>query len=384
MALQHIQLRAKERDTSRLAQALRKDKPKKVLGPTRSPGTVKPYAGPTSSFAKEPAFRGGMEYSPITREPLARALGGAATGSAVDVQAEAWARREEMVEERRVEAKGLYDKLLPLDDEGRGIALDAARRYKPDVVREMEKEGYISPTGELVELRQEATSVQYVTADNGEMIALTTYPDGRVETEHTGVYPAVEKEEAGGPTMAEAIALEKLGMSQVEFGERHRADIIKVIGDFPRIGMDTVTEDGKEIPVEPRHVNAWLEGYALLNALFSARSGETAPQGEATISEAQTEFEASTGEVKAAIQQKLGIPQTMEWDEATEFAMSTYGDVLLGEEPVEEGEKKPRFERQKAFWSDWLKTWGKVFKKRGSVNILGQTREEWGAKHGTK
>ena len=334
---------------------------------------------PSPSAFDEPspsAFKGrGLEGALRTGVPV--------TGRP-DWQAEAWARRKEIGEEHIVGAKEAYDRIITLDPNGQKVALNALRRYKREVYNAMEKEGYLSPAGELVQPKQAATSVQYVTADNGEMIALTTYPDGRVETEHTGVYPAVEAEEAGGPTISEAIELEKLGMKQVEFGERYRADIIKVIGEFPRIGMDTVTEDGKDIPVEPRHVNAWLEGYALLNSLFSARAREAAPEGEVTMSEAQREFEASTGEVKAAIQQKLGVSQTMEWDEETEFAMSTYGDILLGEKPVEEGEKKPKFERQKAFWNDWLKTWGKVFKKRGSVNIAGQTREEWEARKAKK
>ena len=302
-----------------------------------------------------------------------------ATGSAIDFQARAWGKRREIVEGRVVGAKEAYDRIITLDPAGQKVALDATRRYKREVYNAMEKEGYLSPAGELVQPKQAATSVQYVTSDTGEMIALTTYPDGRVETEHTGVYPAVEAEEAGGPTISEAIALEKLGMETVEFGERHRKEILDVLGPMPKIGLDTVTEDGKDVPAEPRHVNAWLEGYSLLSSLFSARAGEVAPEGEVTMSEAQREFEASTGEVKAAIQQKLGVSQTMEWDEETEFAMSTYGDILLGEKPIEEGKKKPKFERQKKFWADWLKIWGKVLRVKG-VNIAGETREEWEAR----
>lgn len=299
------------------------------------------------------------------------------TGKGLDIQGRAWARREEMVEERVVSAKEAFDRITTLDPAGQKVALNALRRFKPGVYKAMETEGYMSPAGELVQPKQEATSVQYVTADNGEMLALTTYPDGRIETEHTGVYPAVEAGEAVGPTISEAIKLEELGMKTQEFGERHYDRIIDVLGHMPRIGLDTVTVEGKEVPATAEHVNAWLQGYSLLSSLFAGEAGEAPVEGEVTMSEAQAEFERSTGEVKMSIQQKLGVPQTGEWDEPTEFAMSTYGDILLAGEPVEEG--KPKFERQKKFWDTWLKTWGKVFKKRGSVNIAGQTREEWEA-----
>ena len=352
-----------------------------------------PYAGPTPRGAgeREPAFKGGMEYSPITTSfrpgagSLEEALRAAepATGKGLDIQGRAWAKREEMVEGRVVGAKEAYDRIVTLDPAGQKVALTALRKYKREVYNAMETEGYLSPAGELVKPKEAATSVQYVTSDAGEMIALTTYPDGRIETEHTGVYPAVEKEGVAAPTITEAIALEELGMKQTEFAERHRADIIKVLGDMPRIGLDTVTEGGKEIPAEAKHVTAWLEGYSLLNALFAARAGETLPEGEATMGEAQAEFEGSTGEVKMTIQQKLGVPQTGEWDEDTEFALSTYGDILLGEKPAKEKEGEPLAERRKRAWSKWWKLWGKVLKTKG-VNIFGETEEEWKEKKGVK
>lgn len=326
------------------------------------------YAGPTPTLAeeKEPAFKGGMEYSPITTSfrpgagTLEEALRAAepVTGKGLDIQGQAWARRKEIVEGSVVGAKEAYDRIVTLDPESQKVALNALRRFKPGVYKAMETEGYMSPTGVLVEPKKKA-AFRTTRIEGGWEHEDITYEDGTTESRILGPAP---EEAVEGATITEAIGLEKLGMEQVEFAERHRADIIKVLGDMPRIGLDMVKDEkGNDIPATPEHVNAWLEGYALLNALFSAKAGEAPPEGEPTMSEAQREFEGSSGEVKMAIQQKLGVEQTGEWDEDTEFAMSTYGDILLAEKPVE-GEAKPRFERQKKFWAEWVKKWGKTFK----------------------
>ena len=91
MPVQHIQLRPKK-DELALGRALRKEKPKKVFGPTYVPREIKPYAGPTPVLGGGEAFKGGMEYTPVTKEPLMRALTTEpATGKAIDIQARAWA-----------------------------------------------------------------------------------------------------------------------------------------------------------------------------------------------------------------------------------------------------------------------------------------------------
>ena len=373
MPLQHITLRPKEKKPVPAPKAEKKPALVRRLAPSPGPAIL---GGP--SYKEQPPSPLAAGSAAITRAPLARAL--APTTGRPDWQAEAWARREEILEERRVAAKGLYDKLLPLDEEGRSIALDAARRYKPDIVKAMEREGYISPDGRLAEPAKEkkVINVSQWTDETGWLNQTTVFEDGTTETEIIG---RGEKEAVEGVTLEQEIALGEYGMKMTEFGERHQKEILDALGPLPKIGIDTVVENGKEIPAEPRHVNAWLEGYALLNALLTARAGEAPPEGEPTMSKAQAEFEGSSGEVKLAIQGKLGVPQTGVWDEPTEFAFSTYGDVLLAEEPTIEKEKKPSFERQKSFWDKWLKTWGKVLRVKG-VNIAGETYEEWKAKKG--
>ncbi|GAG75593.1 unnamed protein product, partial [marine sediment metagenome] len=137
--------------------------------------------------------------------------------------------------------------------------------FKPGIYKAMETEGYMSPEGMLVQPKQEATSVEYITADDGEMMALTTYPDGTIVPEHTGIYPMLEPVE--GPDVGDMVNLEELGMKQEAHAERYRADIIKILGDLPRIGIDFVEDaEGNKVPAGPEHVNAWLEGYGLLNA----------------------------------------------------------------------------------------------------------------------
>lgn len=350
MPLQHIQLRPKEKKPVPTPKA-----EKKPSALTRGlGGTVKPYAGPTPTLTRKltPA-------AAPTRAPLARAL--APTTGRPDWQAEAWARRDEILEERRVAAKGLYDKLLPLDEEGRSIALDAARRYKPDIVKAMEREGYISPEGILAEPAKEkkVINVSTWTDETGWLNQTTVFEDGTTETEIIG---RGEKEAAAaGLTPGQEIALGEYGMKMGEYADKYRDQAIKIMGDMPRPGIDTITVEGEEVPVTAEHFNAWLQGVEMLTAYLSAGAGEAPPEGEPTMSKAQAEFEGSSGEVKLAIQGKLGVPQTGIWDEPTEFAFSTYGDVLLAEEPVtEKGE--PFSEKRKGAWNAWLKKWGKTFK----------------------
>lgn len=336
---------------------------------------------PPSPLAAGPAAVGHFRPGAGSLEEALRAAT-PATGSAIDIQAQAWARRKEMGEERVVGAKEAYDRIITLDPNGQKIALNALRKYKSGVYKAMETEGYISPTGVLAEPKQEATSVHYETADNGELIALTTYPDGRVEVEHTGVYPAVEAEEAAGPTISESIAMEKLGMEMGEYAERHRTAAIKVMGDMPRPGIDTVNIEGKDVPATVEHANAWLEGVNALTAYLSAQAGEAPPEGEVKMSDVKAQYEGRP-DLIGDIQDKLGIPRTEVWDEETERQFYLYGEVDMRgvEGEPAEGEAKPKFERQKKFWADWVKTWGKILRVKG-VNIGGLTREEWEAKKG--
>jgi len=353
MPLQHIQLRAKE-STPALAKGLRT--------PTYG-GTIKPYAGPTSTLSRKlgPSTKSYFRPGAGSLEEILRAAI-PATGSALDVQEEAWTRRKEMVAAKEAEmqeaAKGLYDRLLPLDEEGRNIALNAAQRYKPEIVDAMEKEGYISPDGTLAEPEQAATSVEYVTADTGEMLALTTFPNGRIETEHTGVYPATEAEPTAVLTPEQEIALGKYGMEAEKFGTRFRDQAINIMGAMPRPGIDTLTVDGKEVLATAEHANAWLEGVNALTAYLSGEAGEAPPEVGVTLPEIKAMYEGRP-DLISAVQQNLGIPVTGVWDEETERQFELYGPTLEGE-PAAEG--KPKFERQKKFWADWLKKWGKTFK----------------------
>ena len=98
--------------------------------------------GPVSPFGEQP-----MREEPKTdwdavwdrkrmlqKEALARQLEAAKpTPGYEDPQAKAWARREEMAEEKVVGAKDAYDHIVTLDPEGQKIALDAVRKYKRGV-----------------------------------------------------------------------------------------------------------------------------------------------------------------------------------------------------------------------------------------------------------
>jgi hypothetical protein len=350
-------------------------------------GGKQAYAGPTSALAKEkePAFKGGMEYSPITTSwrpgagSLEEALRAAkpATGSAIDFQAEAWAKRKEIVEGRVVGAKEAYDRIITLDPAGQKVALDTLRKYKPEVYKAMEKEGLLSPAGTLVKQQKKALNVSTWTDEDGWLQQTTVFEDGTTETEIIG---RGAKEPAEEPSVSDMVALEKLGMEVTEFNERHVKAAVKVMGDKPRVGIDTLTIDGKDVLATVEHEKAWYEGVALAAAVFAAEAGEAPPEGEVKMDDVKARY-AGRPDLISDIQQQLGIPVTGVWDEETERQFYLYGPTLEGEPTVEEGETKPKFNRQKKFWDTWFKTWGRVFTTKG-LNIAGQTQEEWKAAKG--
>ena len=280
-------------------------------------------------------------------------------------------------EELAGKASEFWVRIEPLDDEGEKVALDACRKHQPELYRAMIEQGYVDKTtGAAVRtevVKKPMTRDTHI--EDGWLYEDVLYDDGTSTHEIIG---RAEEAEAEGATISESIALEKLGMEMGEYAERHRTAAIKVMGDMPRPGIDTVNIEGKDVPATVEHANAWLEGVNALTAYLSAQAGEAPVEGEVSMGDVKSMYEGRP-DLISAVQQKLGIPITGVWDEATEFAFTTYGDVLLTEEPVEEG--KPKFERQKKFWAKWLKTWGKILRVKG-VNIGGLTREEWEAKKG--
>ena len=353
-------------------------KPETSLGRAMSGGSPGSYAGPAPASAeeKEPIDWEHIEdrQRAARERALATQLRAAqpSTGGAPDWQAEAWAKRTEMLEARKEEAKGLYDRLLPLDEEGRKITLDAARRYKPEVVTEMERAGYISGEGRLAELAKDkkVANISYVTEEDGEMVAVTAYEDGTRDTEHTGVYPgpteaALKAAVGAEPTISEGIALGKFGMEQQEFVERYREQAMKAMGDMPRPGIDTLTINGKEVLATAEHANAWLEGVNALTAYLSggaegALAGEALIEGTPiTMPEIKAQY-AGRPDLISTVQENLGIPVTGVWDDETDRQFNLYGPTVEGE-PTIEGEAKPTLDRKER-WPDWVKKWGKAFK----------------------
>jgi len=130
MSLQHIQLRAKEKDTSALEKALAGAKPKSsyISGPT----SVKPYAGPTSTLddTNKGATNLAKGYFRPGAGSLEEALRAAtpATGSAPDIQGDAWAKRTEIVDANKAKldaaADALYASVQGLEKKDQKYILD--------------------------------------------------------------------------------------------------------------------------------------------------------------------------------------------------------------------------------------------------------------------
>lgn len=315
-------------------------------------GAPSAYAGPTSAFdqpvVEEHKTDWDAEWDKIrAAQDRASALQTRlATPSPGYVSGEEKSRlyKEKMYEEREVGAKEAFDRISTLDPAGQKTALNALRRFKREIYNAMEKEGYLSPTGELVQPKQAATGTEWVTADNGELLGLTTYPDGRIETEHTGVYPMQEAEEVEGASPSDLIAMQRLGLDMAKYNSSLMAEAYKLAGDVPKQGLDMVTDaDGNTHVATAQDEAVGLSRVAqIYNTLVAAGGSkeEVATKGEATMSDVEREFNASSAEGKMAMQAKLGVPQTGEWDEATAFAMETYGEVLLTEKPPKEPPKE--------------------------------------------
>ena len=289
-----------------------------AAGPAVSRG---PGAFPETGWGEEPAFKGGMEYSPITREPLARAL--APTTGRPDWQAEAWARREEMAGEQVVGAKDAYDHIVTLDPEGQKIALDAVRKYKPAVYKAMETEGYISPTGVLAE-PEKKVAFKATRITEGWEYEDITYEDGTTESRILGPAP---EEAVEAPSVSDIVALEKLGINVKEFGERHLERAIKTMGDMPRAGLDPITEDGVDRIATVEDEKRWRRGIETLATYYRSMAGEV-PEGEVplTLDEVKTMYEGRP-ELISDIQRQLGLTVTGVWDDTLSEAFKTYGGV---------------------------------------------------------
>ena len=261
----------------------------------------------------------------LQKEALARQLEAAKPSPGYeDPQAKAWARREEILEERVIGAKDAYDHIVTLDPEGQKIALDAVRKYKRGVYDAMEREGYISPTGVLAEPKKGVINVSTWTDEDGWLNQTTVYEDGTTETEIIG---RGEKEPVEAPSVSDIVALEKLGIEVKKFGERHLERAIKTMGDMPRAKIDTVTEDGAERLATVEDEQRWRKGIETLATYYRSMAGE-APEGEVplTLDEVKTMYEGRP-ELISDIQQQLGLTVTGVWDDTLSEAFKTYGGV---------------------------------------------------------
>lgn len=287
--------------------ALQREEEKPIEEPALSRRLVtegpKPYAGPVSGLAPREAFRGGMEYATPTRAPLERAL--APSEPAPDWQAEARTRREEIVEERKAKAKGLYDRLLPLNEEGRQIVLKAAPR---ELVRAMEQEGYISPEGALAEPEKEkkVINVSQWTDESGWLQQTTVYEDGTSKTEILG---RAAKEEAKGLTPSEQLGWARLEFDISKEEEPYYAQAMENLGKLPSVGE--VLADGTKITdknVEQVQKNYWMDVGSIANRL------RMDTEGIKNMDDVKTKYQYDTEAIKN-FQRNFGLTVDGVWSD---------------------------------------------------------------------
>ena len=240
-----------------------------------------------------------------------------------DWQAEAWARRKEIGEEHVVSAKEAYDRIITLDPNGQKVALNALRRYKREVYNAMEKEGYLSPAGELVKPAKEVKPMSRDThVEDGWLYEDVLYDDGTSTHEIIG---RAEEVEAGALSVADFVALQELGLKITKHNERHLDRVKSIVGDFPTAGIATITEDGVERLATKEDEAKWITSANMLLKYYESVSGELS--GEVpTMEEVKSMYEGRP-DLISALQQQMGITVTSVWDDTLEEAFKTYGGV---------------------------------------------------------
>jgi len=317
-----------------------KKKPSALTRALETP--VKAYAGPTSTL--------GGEKSPLGIYPeLAKGyfkpeggLMGALTGGVPDWQADAWAKRKEMVEANQAkldaEADALYGAVQNLgkpDQDyvlskvaGKGKdtgALAAALGAKPGAIspaairtdplmKTMIDKNYIKKTATgyawmLPEKEKEVANVSKWTDESGWLNQTTTFKDGTSKTEIIG---REAPEAAKAPSVTEQVAVAKLGIEEETHNERFRTEAIKNQGDMPREG-DVITVPGllgdKKITITAdnvkEHQNNYWKG---VNAYIV--------NAQRTIDNVKAKYE-SRPDIIIGMKRKLGWPEnecTGEWN----------------------------------------------------------------------
>jgi len=298
-------------------------------------GGVRPYAGPTPTLGGEPAFRGGMEYSPVTTAfrpgagSLEEALRAAQpTAGYVSGEEKARLARERMAgeeEELAGKAGEFWERIEPLDDEGEKIALDACRKHQPDLYRAMIEQGYVDKTTGLAVKPEEKRTpwTRDTHVEDGWLYEDIVYDDGTSTHEIIG---RAEEKAVEAPSISDIVALEKLGISIAEFGERHLERAIKTMGNMPRAGLDPITEEGVTRLATVEDEKIWKQGIETLATYYRDMVGE-APEAPLTLAEVKTMYEGRP-ELISDIQQQLGLTVTGVWDDELEEAFRLYGGVM--------------------------------------------------------
>lgn len=278
MPLTHIQLRARERKAARAKPTPRRKPtlerrlvagpgPAIAGGPSYRPQPPSPLA--TGALAK-PYFRPGAG----TLEEVLRAAK-PVTGKGLDIQAQAWARRKEIVAEEQTkldkEADALYDAVQDLSPEDQDFILSkVVGKAKPSGLAAAlgAEPGAVSPTAVgtdplmqtmidkhyvrrdetgkyswmLPMKEKKVTNVNTWTDEQGWLQQTTTFADGTSETELLG--RAAKEEVTTGLTPSEQLGRARLQFDVEKAGAIHVSAAIKERGEAPISGVTIVKRPG--------------------------------------------------------------------------------------------------------------------------------------------
>lgn len=382
MALQHIQLRekpVKETKQKTLQNALKKGP---IVSPSQGwtglPGfsdeARKIYESkqPSGISTNIPSWRSGAGS-------LEEALRAAtpATGSAIDIQGQAWAKRKEMVEANQAklnaEADALYGAVQDLSKEdqnfilskiagkSKGTLTQALAGTKGGVMypsaagpptAEMEQAGQVKRIGRTDPLLQTMLDKNYIrqdetgyswmlpeeenkvlnvsqwTDEQGWLNQTTVYANGKTDTQILG---REEKEAAEPPSISDQVAVARLEFDVQKFGPDIMERAMKLAGPPPVVGVSTKTAKGflgvgeKEIVATQKDYDNWVATaeQIAVDLVETTPNTPTVGQVPSTIEEAKLKYQNDPAGIEI-LRKKLGLPPGG-WDTALEDALKSTG-----------------------------------------------------------
>lgn len=216
-------------------------------------------------------------------------------------------------EELAGKAGEFWERITPLDDEGRKVALDAAKEYQPQLYDALIEQGFVDPaTGEAVRPEVERkVAFRETRITEGWEYEDITYADGTTESRILGVAPKDEIKERV-LTPSEELGWARLHFDVAKAGEIHVTAAMKARGPAPIEGITMVERPGaKKRKATAEDVVAHWQAIKE-DANFRRISAE----GIKSVDDARTIYQHDTEAIKNMQRNIPGMIVDGEWSDA--------------------------------------------------------------------